>query len=121
MPTKKDPDARIYFYSHSDGLDIFHDLQRALQRNERWQDAEYLARIIFEEMTSHNRGGNKGFGISNEQHADVDHLIPVLNCETQEIEFDVPEDLKQHHPWNSRTYEPMTFRDLCECETFEDW
>ena len=74
---KQENGTRIYLYSHWGG-DTRAVLRRALSREARWNDSEYLARIIFQAMI----GGDTettGFGISATQHGDISYPIPVLD------------------------------------------
>ena len=51
-------------YSHSDGLHLRKVLAEALERgSSRWNDEQYLARIIFNEMTKGREMETIGYGI----------------------------------------------------------
>lgn len=96
QPTKTDPDAKVYLYSHWGGSDVYLQLQAALKPRQRWDDSEYLTRIIAREMGM-GEGGETGFGIGNAPHGDVEHAIPVLDMEKQQISF---EDAEWDHNKN---------------------
>jgi hypothetical protein len=76
----------VWLYTHWDGFRLPNMVQEALKKRKRWDDAEYLARIIFCTMIKDdNRDETTGFGIgSGGQHDDVRRVIEV-NCKTQTI------------------------------------
>ena len=57
------PEELVYFYTHWQGSYIKDLLGTALKRKERWNDAPYLARIIFSTLIG-NDHGEHGFVIS---------------------------------------------------------
>jgi hypothetical protein len=91
MPTKKDPDAKVYLYSHWGGADVYRDLQEVLAKRARWEDEEYLARMIFCRTVEGDQEGETGYGIGRSAHQDVEHLIPVIDCTAGRITFEMPE------------------------------
>ncbi len=61
----KDGEDRVYLYTHWNGLGtLATDLRDALARRERWDDAQYLARIIFCRMVREDLDGTTNFGIT---------------------------------------------------------
>lgn len=57
----------VYLYSHWGASALPHVVQRALISREgrnRWNDAPYLTRIIFEQLIRGSEGGETGYGIS---------------------------------------------------------
>jgi hypothetical protein len=58
-------DDGVFLYTHWGGTDLPKVLQRALAKRERWDDPEYLARIIFCEMVKNAVSENTGYGISS--------------------------------------------------------
>lgn len=57
----------VYLYTHWEGDAVPHVVQRALISREgrnRWNDAPYLARIIFEQLIRGYERQETGFGIS---------------------------------------------------------
>lgn len=55
----------VFFYTHWSGYLVKPILQTALRRGqERWDDPQYLARIIFCEMVKGDPQGVTGFGIT---------------------------------------------------------
>jgi|SRR5688500_2167492 len=62
----KDGASKVYLYTHWSGFDLGDTLKEALERGEdRWNDGQYLTRIIFEEMIKEDLGSNTGYGISS--------------------------------------------------------
>jgi hypothetical protein len=69
-------DGDVFLYTHSGGSEVLEDAKRALDLGrERWEDPEYLARIVFDTMKGSDQG-TTGFGISLSQNGDLEH--PVL-------------------------------------------
>lgn len=60
--TANSPD--VHLYTHWRGSELPHILSSALARKQRWNDAPYLARIIFCEMIEGEESEETGFGIS---------------------------------------------------------
>lgn len=76
----------VYLYQHSDGYDLPNTVRKALQRGvSRWDDPEYLARIIFNEMTEDDAKGTLGYGIGTEQHGDIEWLV-IVDVPNQTVE-----------------------------------
>ena len=76
-------DTDVWLYTHWGGRELPTVVAEALGRRERWNDPEYLARIIFEEMTGDDDGPT-GFGIGEAQHGDV-HRVVHINCSEGEM------------------------------------
>ncbi len=53
----------VYLYTHWSGHKLPLLLQAALKKRERWDDPQYLSRVIFQEMIGEDKGCT-GFGIS---------------------------------------------------------
>ena len=77
-------DTGVWLYTHWDGSELPDTVALALAMKERWDDEEYLARIIFDEMIGDQQGGSTGFGIGTKQHGDVATVVAV-NCKNQEV------------------------------------
>ena len=76
-------DDGVYLYSHWGGKTLPFELQKALAKRKRWDDVQYLTRIIFDEM----KGGDRsefGFGISSFL-GDNENPILEVNCESQTV------------------------------------
>lgn len=60
-----DGDNKVYLYTHWSGSDLPAILQAALKRGKgRWDDTQYLTRVIFCEMVKDDILGDTGYGIS---------------------------------------------------------
>lgn len=80
-----DGDAEIYLYTHWDGSFLPKVLQDALLRGKsRWNDSNYLTRIIFSQMIQNSVMDETGYGIST---CIIDNNYPLLvvDCATQTV------------------------------------
>ena len=77
-------DVGVYLYTHWGASELTKTVQKALAKKWRWDDPEYLARIIFCEMVKGDEEGETGYGIGNSLHGDVWKLI-VINCENKTV------------------------------------
>lgn len=92
-------DTGVFLYTHWGSKEIEDTVRKALQRRQRWTDPEYLARIVFSQMTRGYEESNTGFGICNSRHWDIAVLI-TLNCAKQTVTV---EDVRE------KTQETSTF------------
>ena len=76
----------VYLYTHWGGTELPHVVQRALARRQRWDDSQYLARIVFCEMVRGYEDEETGFGISAGM-GDNEHPILVVDCRTSRVSF----------------------------------
>jgi len=83
--TKVQDNQGVYLYTHWDGYNLPITVQKALKRQARWDDAPYLARMIFGEMVG-NDTGETGYGIDS-RIGDNEHKLVVVDCENQRICF----------------------------------
>lgn len=67
---------RVFFYTHWDGADIVLKARNALEKKWRWDDAPYLARIVFDELCA-ERGNETGYGISTGMCDNSYHLVEI--------------------------------------------
>jgi hypothetical protein len=74
----------VYLYTHWGGTNLPQVVSNALARDARWNDPEYLARIIFDQMTEGSHGSETGHGIGTEQHGDVYRVVHI-NCSEREV------------------------------------
>ena len=72
-------DNGVYLYSHWGASELVEIVKKALARRLRWDDPEYLARIIFCEMVKGQESEETGFGIGTAKHEDVWRVVKV-NC-----------------------------------------
>lgn len=90
MPTRDNPNAGVNLYTHWGGTELPESLKRALAKGWRWNDAPYLARIIFDELTEGCHSEETGFGISADM-PDNEHVVLVVDCNKQEVRY-IPND-----------------------------
>lgn len=77
---------KIYLYTHWHGSSLREILKSALIRGkDRWDDEQYLARIIFSEMIKNDVLGTTGYGISTTLDDGEDKVVTVNLC-VQKIE-----------------------------------
>lgn len=79
-------DTGVYLYQHWDGDNLKNIVKTAMKKKWRWNDEEYLTRIIFSEMIKDHLIEETGYGIGTDEHCDLDYLI-IINCEKQTIKI----------------------------------
>ena len=76
---------KVYLYTHWGGHGLPETLKAALIRGEeRWNDEQYLTRIIFNEMTKGREMELTGFGISTYK-CDNEHDILHVSVKDQSV------------------------------------
>ena len=73
----KEDKYKIYLYQHYDGYDLINTVKKAISLNLRWNDPEYLTRIIFSHMIANDVYGEYGYGIGLYEHGDITYLVVV--------------------------------------------
>lgn len=76
--------APVYLYTHWGGCELLQTVQNAIKKEWRWDDPQYLARIIFDQMTENHHGQETGFGISSYE-GDNSHDLIYVDPGKQEI------------------------------------
>ena len=72
------PYGRIYLYTHDHAARITNDVYSALVAQRRWDDADYLAKMIFCHMVPIECWqDDKGYGIGTQMYADINLLVTV--------------------------------------------
>ena len=88
-------DTGVYLYTHWGASNLIDVVKKAIAKRWRWDDSEYLARIIFCEMINgeeENILNETGFGIGVTKHGDTWRLIKV-NCKDKTVTLcDLEED-----------------------------
>ena len=75
----------VWLYTHYGATYLIETVKETIRRKARWDDPEYLARMIFEAMISFSTGREAGFGISGRgPHGDEWRIIHV-DTEKQKI------------------------------------
>jgi hypothetical protein len=70
-------DTGVFLYTHWGAGEIVEDVRTVIRRGKRLSDPEYLARIIFDQMTLGDQGNETGAGIGTSQHGDIETLVTV--------------------------------------------
>lgn len=79
----------IYFYTHWNGSNLSNVLKEALIRGEsRWNDDQYLSRIIFSEMIKDDVLDTTGYGISTYLGDGADKVLIVDSNNQVVISYD---------------------------------
>jgi hypothetical protein len=72
------PYGRVYLYSHNTANELVSVVSDVLSRQVRWDDPDYLSRMIFCRMIPKNKWDNElGFGIGTQLYKDVNMLITL--------------------------------------------
>lgn len=76
---------QVCLYTHWAGSELVDTVKAAMKRGQdRWDDYQYLTRIIFCEMIKADVMGLTGFGITSTPK-DGDDRIITINCDTQTV------------------------------------
>jgi hypothetical protein len=98
----------VVFYSHWSGHSLPENVRRALARRQRWDDEQYLARIIFDGIVPKDRHGEEtGYGISTHL-GDNSYPVIVVDPEEQKVklvrETDFPDSSRPIREWSFEEY-----------------
>lgn len=78
------PFGRIYLYTHDHAARLTNDVYSALVAGQRWDDADYLAKIIFCHMVPLECWEqDRGYGIGTQLYVDINLLITVDTVKQQ--------------------------------------
>lgn len=99
-------DGGVYLYTHWAGSDIPADLQKALAKKIRWNDCQYLTRIIFDTITEGEQGNETGYGISA-FCGDGSGRVLVVNVDAETVSF-------KGKSWSFDEYVSLSQRDISE-------
>jgi hypothetical protein len=70
-------DTGVFLYTHWGAEEITEDVRTVIRRGKRLNDPEYLARIIFDQMTLGQQGQDIGAGIGTQEAGDIEVLVTV--------------------------------------------
>jgi len=74
----KSPYGSVFLYTHDLGYNILHVIHNVLSKKVRWDDSDYLAKMLFCELVpSEFWESNKGFGIGTQMYIDIKLLVTV--------------------------------------------
>lgn len=82
-----DSGERVYLYTHWGGMELPQVVQGALAKRQRWDDAPYLARIVFCAMVKGQEDEETGYGISTSP-PDNEHPLIVLDCRNKKVKLE---------------------------------
>ncbi len=77
-------DYGVYLYTYWNGAELPRDLQNALLKRDRWDDGQYLGRIIFCEMIK-DCSDAIGYGISSYLEGGSRRIL-IVNPDTQTVQ-----------------------------------
>lgn len=97
----------IYLYQHYDGDCLFQTVLDAFSRGkDQIDDPEYMTRIIFSEMIRESIDDTVGYGISTDEHGDIEFLV--------EVNFDTQMITQYAYNLNLDKNLQMSFKDACQ-------
>ncbi len=100
----------VYLYTHWSGTELPLTLQTALKKQWRWDDEQYLARVVFCEMVKGNEMTETGYGISAVVGAGAGRVLKV-DATAQTV----------MHMRSGRTWTFDEYCNLSEDELFAVW
>ena len=100
----------VYLYTHWSGTELPLTLQTALKKQWRWDDEQYLARIVFCEMVKGNEMQETDYGISAVVGDGASRVLKV-DATTQTVT----------HMRSGRTWTFDEYCALSEGELFDVW
>ncbi len=72
------PFGRVYLYTHDTARNLLSNVYNVLIEEKRWDDPDYLARMIFCEMIPQEFwNSDSGFGIGTQLYVDTELLISL--------------------------------------------
>jgi hypothetical protein len=84
----KDGDSKVFLYTHWAGYRVADTIRKGLNRNERWTDGSYLARIMFCELISGDSEpltGTTSYGISSTMGDGFEGADIILDVDAQTV------------------------------------
>lgn len=91
---KDEQDPGVFLYTHSGGPRLPLLVRGALMRRQRWNQAPYLARLIFSGMTWGSSQGDAGFGISSIL-GDNNYPVIVVDTAKQTVSYISEDDARE--------------------------
>ena len=112
----KDNDSQVWLYGHWGGDTYITAVHSTLNRHARWNDAPYLARMLFDAYTDGTSGQETGFGIDTSM-GDNEHPIIVVDVALQSVYFVKEKNLEGRRIPDPDNYTPAqvwTFQTFSE-------
>jgi hypothetical protein len=108
---------RVWLYGHWMGEDSIRIVRNVLDKRERWEDAPYLARMLFGSMIAGDLAGSTSYGISTTM-CDNEYPIIILEPHTQTAWLEV-------YIWGEggryeQLTKPISFEDFLEALSFSE-
>lgn len=98
-------DTGVYLYTHWSADELVEKVRAALSKRWRWDDPEYLTRIVFCQMVRAVEDLETGYGIGTHLHDDIWRLVE-LDCSEERVRvFDVGLDDKERKCVLERSFE----------------
>lgn len=86
------PYGKVYLYTHNDGKQLVKEVYETLALRKRWDDPDYLARMMFCRMVPVESWAEEtGYGIGTQLYADVELLV-TLDTTNQVVTIQVASD-----------------------------
>ena len=79
---KEKAPSQVWLYTHWGGSTIASVVRDALAKNQRWNDGQYLARIVYDVLLDGQHSDATGFGITDRM-CDNEHKIVVVDTSQQ--------------------------------------
>jgi len=112
-------DTGVWLYTHWGADELPELVREILKRGERWDDPEYLARMIFSRMIRDDIDGELGFGIGTRQHSDV-YRVVMINCELKQVTLMIGDSMEEINYCESNDF-PYILRRIQWKGSFEDF
>lgn len=109
--SKTDPG--VFLYTHWGRNAVPQQVQAVLRRKCRWDDASYLARMLFCAMVGEDTEGETGFGISAQPVDGTDYVLCV-NVEEKTVTR-----LPYSSKWCNYAEQRFTFQQFCDLDIEE--
>lgn len=91
------PFGRVYLYTHDHADKLISDVYAALKKGVRWDDPDYLAKMVFCHMLPLECWQDeKGFGIGTQLYTDINILV-TLDTNRQVVTVTSAEDKNYHY------------------------
>lgn len=107
---------RIFLYTHWGGSDIYSCLAKSLSSDRgrnRWDDSQYLARIIADDLWRPNRGNETGAGLGLSP-CDNEHLYVVVNMAHKTVYLEDPKNWISPHSYELDGATQMSFQEYID-------
>lgn len=84
-------ESEVYLYTHWDAHSIEEMAKSVMSKKLRWNDGQYLSRMIFEKMITDAYSLETGYGISSTM-PDA-YRVLIVDCDEQKVALEIHGDL----------------------------